>query len=100
MPRALLLALDHVLDIVGGREIRSKPLTYLVGAVTDDHMDRLGFERTGRLDDMTQQSASTQLMQHFGALGAHPRSVTGGENDDFQRRNVLRSITHSKESMP
>jgi hypothetical protein len=57
---------------------------HLLGAMTGDHNDLLGFECTASVDHMPQQWFAGKFMDHLGTRRLHARSLTCGENDNTQ----------------
>ncbi|GLH98294.1 hypothetical protein Pa4123_35690 [Phytohabitans aurantiacus] len=57
----------------------------LLGAVANDHDRALRAERLGGRENVADEGATEQRVQHLWERGLHPFALTGGENDDGAR---------------
>ena len=84
VPRAELLLLQHPGQV---RRIECRP--DLLRAVADHHVDALRREAARRIEYVCQQRSAGEGVQYFRQVRTHPRSLAGGEDDDFERHGSL-----------
>ena len=53
----------------------------LLGPVADDEGGAVGVEQREGMDDVQHHRPTADQVQRLGAIGAHPRSLTGREDD-------------------
>ena len=86
VPRAQLFRLHHPGE-VGRVERRLNPLC----TVADHHVDAPRGQTARRSEHVREKRSSGERVQHLREIRAHPRSLPGGEDYDFER-HVGRSV--------
>ncbi len=79
MAGAQLLGLQDEAEVVCG-----EALTHEVGPMADDHVNALGLQRTGAVDDVPEHGFAGNRVENLGQRRAHAGALACGEDDDIE----------------
>ncbi|MCY1181137.1 hypothetical protein D9M73_216260 [compost metagenome] len=79
MPGTQLLILQDKIQVIG-----SQALAHGLGAMADHHVNALGLEFAGSVDDVAKHGLAGHRMQDLGQGRTHARALAGGEDDDIE----------------